>query len=51
MTTKQYSKPQVMQLGDAVKVTLRVLPFGRREFFGRRRALPIPLPLPLPFPF
>lgn len=51
MTTKQYSQPQVMQLGDAVKVTLRVLPFGRREFFGRRRLVPdLPFPLP-PLPF
>lgn len=49
MTTKQYSEPQVMQLGDAVKVTLRVLPFGRREFIRRRRLIPdLPFPLPLP---
>ena len=38
--TKQYTKPQLFELGDAVKVTLRFLPFGRREFFGRRRLLP-----------
>lgn len=40
MSTKQYSKPQVTKLGDAVKTTLRFLPFARREFFGRRRLLP-----------
>ncbi len=37
MTNKQYSKPQVMQLGDAIKVTLRLLPRGLREFISRRR--------------
>ncbi len=40
MTNKQYSKPQVIELGDAVKVTLRFRPFSRREFFLRRRFLP-----------
>jgi hypothetical protein len=34
--TKQYSKPQVIQLGDAVKTTLGIRG-PRREFIGRRR--------------
>jgi hypothetical protein len=33
---KQYSKPQVIELGDAIKTTLRVGPPVRRDRRGRR---------------
>lgn len=36
MSNKQYSKPQVTELGDAVKVTLGPFLF-RRDFLGGRR--------------
>jgi hypothetical protein len=35
-TKKQYSKPQLIEVGDAVKTTMRYRP-GIREFFLRRR--------------
>ena len=36
MATKQYSKPQVIELDDAIKATMG-LPWGRfRDIFGRR---------------
>jgi hypothetical protein len=39
-TKKQYSKPQLIEVGDAIKTTLRVRPFSPREFVGRRRWFP-----------
>lgn len=36
MITKQYSKPEVIKLGDAVKITLGLVGDSRDWFRGRR---------------
>jgi hypothetical protein len=35
--TKQYSKPEVIQLGNVIEKTLRVFPAGPKDSFFRRR--------------